>query len=394
MIDKLVRQLSHPSSEQRIKAIKALAQTKDPAALQYLATVVKTDKDPEVRDFALKAGRYIKKQAAATDEYAAQPSRASAGWRTSSYLIDEDLPEEPEPTAPEPDPFPENDEVSWEDKEEAKGFVKQAIEYEKKGDNYRAVHFLALALKKNPQLRQDTYTMTVASSVTGLPADEAARKLYKAASDPSKAKKGKKEGPTWGDALIDIVIYGVVIAATVGVTIIVLVNLVLAKSPQKVSATPGDPFDPSQLIHQLTSQGMVYILTVAIGAGVYAVINLVIGYIAIHFTATAMMGGEGSLVGLIRKVTLYLTGTYAVSFAGIIAGLLLSFANPDLSSSIIGLTVVFSLIATFFFAVRVGSNYGFGIGKGCGTVVLAYIIIAILFGCILPLLTSSTPIGR
>ena len=69
MIDnRIVKLLDNPDPEQRKRAVKALAQTKNPDALKYLSTVIRTDSDREVTLLARKAEAYIKKFAPVEEE--------------------------------------------------------------------------------------------------------------------------------------------------------------------------------------------------------------------------------------------------------------------------------------------------------------------------------------
>lgn len=60
--EKLIAYLKHPDREIRRKAILQLAKSEDRRALPALGEVYKSDADPELRDLALKAGRYLKEQ--------------------------------------------------------------------------------------------------------------------------------------------------------------------------------------------------------------------------------------------------------------------------------------------------------------------------------------------
>jgi hypothetical protein len=186
MIDSLVKQLNSHDPEQRKKAIKGLAQTKDPSALKYLAAVAKNDADPEVRDLALKAGRYIKKQGGTQTE--ARPM-------TPAYAEEEPAEEEaqPEEVAGVEEPLPDQIEVSQADMDRAKGFVQQALNWHMHEDNDKAAQALSKAFRANPKLRYDSYSMGLAATVTGLSPDEAVERL-----SPSPEELRRRTKPTTG----------------------------------------------------------------------------------------------------------------------------------------------------------------------------------------------------
>ena len=60
MYDDILELLQSSNPKDRIQAIKEIARTEDPSLLKELARVHKEDHDPEVREVALKAGRYIR----------------------------------------------------------------------------------------------------------------------------------------------------------------------------------------------------------------------------------------------------------------------------------------------------------------------------------------------
>ena len=67
MSQSLIDQLRSPNPAQRKQAIVALAKTGDHRVLQSLAEVYRTDPVPELRELALKAGRYIQQLQPAQD---------------------------------------------------------------------------------------------------------------------------------------------------------------------------------------------------------------------------------------------------------------------------------------------------------------------------------------
>ena len=66
MSQPFIDQLSSPDPAQRKQAIVALAKTKDHSVLQALADVYHNDPVPEIRELALKAGRYVQQTTQST----------------------------------------------------------------------------------------------------------------------------------------------------------------------------------------------------------------------------------------------------------------------------------------------------------------------------------------
>ena len=79
-LEQLIQQLRSPDAAQRRQAIMALANMRDPAALQPLAHIYRNDPDTELRELALKAGRYIRQAADA-----AQASASGTGASTGAH---------------------------------------------------------------------------------------------------------------------------------------------------------------------------------------------------------------------------------------------------------------------------------------------------------------------
>ena len=89
MIDLLIEQLLDPNPAVRKRAIMSLAKTKNLAAVKPLASVVRNDPVPELRELALKAGQYIRQQAA-------QQTRPSMPHVTPFKELIDDNPDENE----------------------------------------------------------------------------------------------------------------------------------------------------------------------------------------------------------------------------------------------------------------------------------------------------------
>jgi hypothetical protein len=78
MSDEILQLLNSPKTDDRKEAIRRLAKLGDVSALTYLSAIYRTDPDEEIRQLALKAGRYIKQNsslaALSTQEVMAAPT--------------------------------------------------------------------------------------------------------------------------------------------------------------------------------------------------------------------------------------------------------------------------------------------------------------------------------
>jgi hypothetical protein len=391
MIDAyLLKQLNHPDSEKRKQAVMELAKTKDREALPPLAGVYRNDKDPEVRELARKAGIYINKHT------------SSGNGLTAVY--DDELPA-PKSKAAYYDEVDEGDDekhVSDLDKERAMGLVKQALDIHMRGNNDRAVKYLRDALKKDPNLKRDSYTTGLAATITGLPSDEAVRMLTTEAVEKSKRKRegGRiSDEPTWGDAIVDLIIYMLVNMGLTALAIFGFVGLLLpsfaqsmATSPSSAASSFAPTLDPTVILNLLTGIGVGLVLLYSAIAGFVSMLVLLFQYFFIHMVSVTVLSGEGTMPRLITKATLPLAFGYPVYYLVSFGLSLFAATNPD----IFGISTIiqfFMSIGLFvLFANRIGVAYRFGTTSGCAAIVLSTIAMFALFcacSMILPSLLVS-----
>ncbi len=234
LVDQAVlAQLNDFDAAVRRQAIIALGKSRDLAALPYLATVVRTDPDPELRELARKAGQYVRQNATTsstgTPPEPAAPSPAaprpaapasapppapaqpvpaftvspddvlSSGYfsRPYSALEEEDAaaaamlagegldgltrgdPDVARQAVTDKDakrrmPVPgESYTVSAANQERAANIVESAMSSYINHDYARAMRYLNQALMTNPNLVNDDYFAKIASGVTGEARDQA-----------------------------------------------------------------------------------------------------------------------------------------------------------------------------------------------------------------------------
>jgi len=177
----LIDMLIDPDPTIRKQGVKILAKSKNPDALPYLAEVYRDDEDEEVRELARKAGIYIKKNA---------PSAGSMTTSDSLYADDgndeDDIASDVNNT-----PLPSDIQVSKVNEERAKGLLQQALDLNMRGDNQRAIKALERALATDPRLGFDSYTVSFAATITGMPGQEAIQSLMP---DDSKLEKMRHSG--------------------------------------------------------------------------------------------------------------------------------------------------------------------------------------------------------
>jgi hypothetical protein len=131
--------------------------------------------------------------------------------------------------------------------------------------------------------------------------------------------------------------------------------------------------------------------------GVAGIIILLIYNSVIHLVATSIMGGDGTLVGLIRKTTLFLTALMPISV--LVSVVPLFYTDPTNPSPLAGtLSLLFSLGTAVWLGKLTGDAYDFGTGRGCASIFVGWVLmIAVACGCIfvlsLALAQSFQPAG-
>lgn len=183
MIDpRIIQALSSSDADKRKKAVAYLAKSLDRDVLPYLARIYKNDSDPEIRELAKKAVAYIQKnvpQITNTDDvaYDDEPNEQPVSYSRYDNLYVDDDPDDDDRSSSSHDDIPllSNITVSPVAEERAKTFVEQAMDWNVRGKDDRAVNMLRKAFTTNPRLLYDSYTISLATNITGLSADDVRR---------------------------------------------------------------------------------------------------------------------------------------------------------------------------------------------------------------------------
>jgi hypothetical protein len=399
MIDQYVSQLDSPDAERRKQAVIALGKSGDRAALAHLSRVYKTDPNPEIRELALKAGRYLKKETegqespsmmdTASDSMYAEPAR-----NESASFLPRD-----------------NEEVSEKDIARAKEMVELALDWHVRGQDARALDYLRKALALNPKLRRDAYTSSLAATITGMNGDEAIASLVTGSSSSSSGG-GRKEKPKndgrksfsddgaadgvkevgWSDAMIDLTLYalvwggGLTIFILAGISVIqLLLNALVATGGSGVSSTSTAQLQ--EMIDLLPQ----FRLTLVIGAiifGIVKAIGVLIQAGVIHFSAVSILGGDGNLTTLIHSIV----PTYIavdILFLVLSIGYFIYAGTTSMNASSAqirsmgelwnNLQSLYNFAVAVWIGFLIGKVYRYGMFKGCLAEFISYILIAVLF---------------
>lgn len=389
MIDpKILKMLDSSNVSDRKQAVKELARSRSREALKYLAALHKTESDPEVRDLALKAGRYIKQQLEA--EAPVFSSYGSDDDEEDEYGYDDD--EDAAPPA-----APADVHVSDRDRERSMTLVEQALELSMRDEQEKAIKSLRQAFKLNPLLPNDSYAMGIITEVVALPKSEAVRYLTGDAKEEKRKERSKRGGDdeevTWGVVIVDILIYWLVTAGSLSVLSIILVQLVL--QPLRDMVARGEyvnpALDPVQLLTFISTIGIIFVLIYAVLYTVFQFIIQLFQWGFIHLSAVMILSGEGSFKELIHKTALYLAfttaGLFLLSFGLVFISIQSVTANPNLppDPSLDCLSGIINLGASFIVLVwygkLIGSAYRFGMGRGCVSLIIATVMLMVMFAC-------------
>jgi hypothetical protein len=419
MVDsQLLRMLGSKDASERKQAITTLARSQDRTALPHLAKVYRSDPDPEIRELARKAGVYINKKSpkeappkaapfytggstaddpgslTSDSSYSSGSAYGDTGYSYGTLdddsmlgdedLLADDLLDDREPTASQPVNAPR---VSSGAEARARDLLEQAMSFHSRGEQQKVIKALTEAFKKNPKLATDNYALNAASSMTGLPRSQVAAALM----DGSLLRATRKssgprsdDDPTWGDAAVDLGIYWFVNLGLFIVSVLILIALVQALLNNAPDISPQErDLIQQQIALSFGTQSIPLFLLQGVLQATGALIGLLVVYLVWHLVAQWMLGGDGTFTRLIRKATLLLAFygplvTAAVFGLLVIGGALLAAGGmtpQTYQSWVLLVTFGVSIGGLLLISQRIGAAYRFGVGRGCATMIISYILI-------------------
>jgi hypothetical protein len=375
-VDKrLIHLLDSLDASERERAIKAMARSGDPAYIQYLNVVIKIDPDPNLRALATKAVQYIKQQSGETRDTQEVAARTT----------------------------PKRVEVSAADERRAASLLDRAMELSTRHQDEAARELVVKAYRLDPNIRLDSYKRGIVGTVMGMGANEAFDLLDEQLAAPFDRTKRKASGVgtqeddgNWGSAVLDLLIYGAVTAASAILIYFLIVQVgrpILQEAAQSMavaSAESGEinfstDFDPSvvnEAINGLISAGLVLVL---IYAGLTALGNMAVAFVGsvlIHLSAK-LIGGEGSLARLLNKTVSLYTIFYVITVVLGVAGAVVWIGQLASLVEANAVTTTTTMDGTISFEAEIvdlsplsGSSFAFGLIS----FVLALVFIIVLVG--------------
>lgn len=430
MIDQLVQQLQSTDPDQRRQAIIALGKSKDPAALQHLAQIFRTDPEPDLRDLAKRAGQHIRQAMMSADaapppaapDVAPPPDAPNAPHPSVIHLIGEpevepvaaapaeryahEIPplfdDEPEPPVRESSYAPptrgRDYEVTRENRERAKHYVEEALSMNLRGDNAKAMKMLAQALIFNPNMVDDGYYMSIAATITGQEGDSALQMILDSNQRESfvrtQEQRKKQERidkhlsearkSTWTSSGFEIILFTLII--TIGPVLQVLVTVESARAffntlpPDITTSAQGQAY-----LASLRDFNLGTLLITAITSGISGVLGLLIQAVLIHFAATLLLGGHGTLRYMLELLLGYynkwLPIIFFMSYIAVAVAFVSEF-SPVLFCIVLPL-ILLTLYVSGKTSSKIGEAYDFGTLKGCLAHFIIILVIAVAAGVIL-----------
>jgi hypothetical protein len=352
--------LKSEDANQRRNAIISLGKSGDKQALPPLAHIYKTDPDPALRELALKAGRYIQKQAA-TPPPPASPHLSFAA----------DVP----PSAEIPQ-WMQNmgagvvkpKVVTERDRARAATLKDRAIDAQVSNQPDKVVDLLAEALQINPELEKDPMIIGLLAQATGMDGLTALAEIKRlnAEDEAAGVKRKSSTAMDWRETtsfVLEMSIYAVLVAMFAFIPLLIVTLATSLALPINIATS-------------VTS-----LLVYSLGYGVGTILSSSACSLYLWFVGTTFLGGTGLIFDFLKIMTralilsvLLITAYYFIT--GIAFSV--SFNTLDVETSLLVLYCVPPLLFTVIISWAIGYAHGFDILTGFFNLVLAYIFAGFL----------------
>lgn len=377
---KLLKQLSSSDPQERRKAVVGLANSKDPAAIAPLADVAGSDPDSKVRALADKAVTHLR----------------SISGRA-----------EPAPVSSEPvRPFLNDTavKVSEKDIQTARSYMDDALSMQINKESGKAARSLAKALQANPNLKTDSYFLSLAGSILNVSNEEAIAMLVSGEQrgefirkvETSKVQLRREDHYAktaelpWVSLWFDLAVFAAVIAVITFLAPVISSQLVQRMVVMQAELEPEKleqeviKLPPEMNLESIQQIGTGTFLIAAVISGVGSAVGLFIQGGVIHLVATKLFKGNGTLRYMLCQITPYFSFMYVAFFVW--ACIILVMVTSGLAIPGLLCMAIFTLasLVVFIFkpAGRIGEAYDFGVGKGCLSMMIASFLVSIVPGII------------
>jgi hypothetical protein len=372
---KLLKQIKHNDPKERRKAIVALADCRDVAAVKPLEEVANNDSDNKLRDLAARAASHLREQVEKAKVRASNPEPVYGGEQPVIRVSEKQM-------------------------ARAREYVESAMSMIVAKDNAKAVKALAKALEIDPSLQNDQYFLSLASTLFNTSNEEAIKRLrsgeergnFIKAQEKGKVDKRKTDHKSkateigWSSAAFDLGIYAVVVIIITFLAPIVFAQIMGRAVEYQRSLSPDKYKEETikvsrqveELVKDLQTQGVGPLAVAAVANGVGSVISMVVLCFLIHLIASKALGGNGTMPFMMSQLvpfyslmtfvffvwSLLLMGTVAIG-----AGLFGMLCAPIMALA--------AFVVIFKSAGKIGSAYDFGSAKGCISLAVGLIVLSV-----------------
>lgn len=383
----------------RKEAIVALANSRDKRVLKPLKWVYENDDDPELRDLALRAAKYIRKKAETTptpppepeadeqrgglymgmsgddlygDSYGDSGGSGRAQER-QRFSFDDDYYGEQQPSASPPP----RQHITDADRKFAHGAIQRALDLKIRGNHVKAKELVTQAFERNPELRHDTIATGLAADLFGMREPEVVAMLLDAgrrdrAKQQARAELRRAEAAATTDDFYNAVFWLIVYFILTFLPVVVGWAL-LDTAFEEAANDPTLTQDQLEIIEAFQTIGTITVVLLGVGLGVFQTFYQMVYVYSIHLVARFMFIGRGTYLGLLSKITQISIAALLLSYSSF-AG---SFIDPALGTAL-SCAVFFALLGVLYWIIHtISRHYDIGAVSGCMTVILSTILLVI-----------------
>ncbi len=367
MLDQHIKQLKSVDHERRREAIRVLAQSGDPRAVEPLKYAARTDPDPHLREMAAIAVRRLQTlvgaAAAVPDSQASEPAAKPA---TSPVIVPlaRPVPAEPPKSVSEPD------------RKRARACFERAYAHRLKGETRDAIAELADAFHADPGLASEPRAIGLAADLSGEPAERAVEALLAKSKQRGVRRSRALLGRDATTFIVELLVLFVVLTA-----VIALFNAGLTETIRKML---GSPINPEAVEREFGSVFRDVRPTDFLNAlpAALLILGTLLVWDGLIFIVAVKWRGTGTILGTLKWLMAVQIAAYvaAVLLQPVILVPVLAAASPGipisqtlttLSAAISIVCLVTALIAESYLT---GREHRIGFVRGFITVVIASLI--------------------
>jgi hypothetical protein len=376
----------------RKSAIKRLAREVDRDALKQLAVMCADDRNPEVRQLALKAGVYIRQQLGELPQ-----TEAQADGKSSKIHVDP------------------------KDAAKAEQLLSEAMRYQIAGERPKMLKILQQVLSLDPNQRHEQYFISLCESATGGAGAASVDMLnddthYDTMVETDSRQRLQREvemhmdvvnKTTWMDVVFDLVLLFVIVTVGALISYFVMIegagryqqsldenraDVALARSEGRIvpeeegqtqtvyytergaggqyegtfTLTQPDAAFMAQVDYLNESVRMFDVLGFGLGAGIAITLAVGLGALLAHLFGGVLFRGIGSLPHTAHKIVALFNGRLSMLLFILVIGTVIVFASGGgmMITILAGVVGLFALMLVLNLAATVGGAYNFGTAQG------------------------------